>query len=538
VVILAILAAAASLGFIVLAIVLKQLLYFFGTVICAFITISLKQTLDVYEYQGTLYGEEKVKRKKGKKSGDEDIEDIKDENDSNEETDVASLLNKMNDLLDAAETSENDDSDMEEYAEIIAEPDEEPSDKPSDKHKKRIRLKKEKKSKKNKKRKKADGEAAESTADAEPGVESGEESEAAFEPEIAAITEPQEPDTDTPDMDNPDFAEPEEDDAENPEPADTDKSDTDNTKKKKKHRRKKSKSGKTKNTDTEEEKTPDKGKVQEEILEDELEKDLNFLKSSISEKKAKEEEEAKKLVVVKPVSDEEAESYDKKKIKHTMHKYKVKRDHRLIIIDHCDKYYIKQTPAYVWIEDKSFNILLIEEEPRHLVLPLYGISEITYLKKYPVDTDKDYLLFHKKNLLTDTFRPYLPDYTQNSVVTDLSTYKNLYGFGPGIYCTNRSANNLFDLLSVEFTVDDKVTMSNKVNIYFKECYKSGILLRDDVIDAKGYANRISKTLDDMAKSTLSNNEFKDTLSLLVRNKIITKEFSDHYMDVRNGMAHS
>jgi hypothetical protein len=123
-------------------------------------------------------------------------------------------------------------------------------------------------------------------------------------------------------------------------------------------------------------------------------------------------------------------------------------------------------------------------------------------------------------------------------MTDLTSYKNLYGFGPGIYCTNRSAKNLFDLLSVEFRVDDKVTMSNKVNIYFKECYKAGILLRDSVIDANGYADSISRTLDDMAKSTISNNEFKETLNLLVRNKIITKEFSNHYMDVRDKMRFS
>jgi hypothetical protein len=123
-------------------------------------------------------------------------------------------------------------------------------------------------------------------------------------------------------------------------------------------------------------------------------------------------------------------------------------------------------------------------------------------------------------------------------MTDLTSYKNLYGFGPGIYCTNRSAKNLFDLLSVDFRVDDKVTTSNKVNIYFKECYKAGILLRDNVIDANGYADMISHSLDDMAKSTISNNEFKETLNLLVRNKIITKEFSDHYMDVRHGMSHS
>jgi hypothetical protein len=122
------------------------------------------------------------------------------------------------------------------------------------------------------------------------------------------------------------------------------------------------------------------------------------------------------------------------------------------------------------------------------------------------------------------------------VVDDLTAYKNLYGIGPGIYFTNRSAASLFDLLGAEFRVHDKVTMSPKANIYFKDTYKANILLRDNVIDANGYADRISHILDSMAKSTTSYNEFKDTLNLMVRNKLITQEFATYYMGVRDKIS--
>ena len=135
--------------------------------------------------------------------------------------------------------------------------------------------------------------------------------------------------------------------------------------------------------------------------------------------------------------------------------------------------------------------------------------------------------------MAELFKPYLPNYAHSTVVDDLTAYKNLYGIGPGIYFTNHSARHLFDLLGSEFIVEDKVTTSNKVNYYFKDAYKANILLRDEIIDANGYADKISDILEGMAMSTISYNEFKDTLDLMIKNKLITQEFAMYYMDMRN-----
>lgn len=229
-------------------------------------------------------------------------------------------------------------------------------------------------------------------------------------------------------------------------------------------------------------------------------------------------------------------TYDRKKVRKTLHKFKVRRDHRMIFVDHSEKLKVNQTPAYIWVEKKDFHLLLIEQEPRHITIPVYQIKEITYLKKQPANEDIDYAAYRSSSVIADLFRPYLPDYSHSTVVDDLSVYKNLYGIGNDIYVTNRSASALFDLLGVPFQVDDRVTMSNKVNIYFKEAYKSNILLRDNVIDANGYADRISKTLGNLAHSTVSYAEFKDTLNLMIRNKMITQEFASYYMGVRDELS--
>ena len=239
---------------------------------------------------------------------------------------------------------------------------------------------------------------------------------------------------------------------------------------------------------------------------------------------------------VAALTQETVMTYDRKKVRKTLHKFKVRRDHRMIFVDHSEKLKANQTPAYIWVEKKDFHLLLIEQEPRHITIPVYQIKEITYLKKQPANENIDYAAYRSSSVIADLFRPYLPDYSHSTVVDDLSAYKNLYGIGNDIYVTNRSASALFDLLGVPFQVDDRVTMSNKVNIYFKEAYKSNILLRDNVIDANGYADRISKTLDNLAHSTISYAEFKDTLNLMIRNKLITQEFASYYMGVRDELS--
>lgn len=232
-------------------------------------------------------------------------------------------------------------------------------------------------------------------------------------------------------------------------------------------------------------------------------------------------------------SEEVIVSYDKKKIKKTMHKYKVKRDHRMALIDRCDKLDIYQTPAYIWVGENKFHILLIEKQPRYLTFPIYNLTQIKYLKKQPADESKDYAYLQNNSIMAELFKPYLPNYAHSTVVEDLTAYKNLYGIGPDIYFTNHSAKHLFDLLASDFIVEDKVTKSNRVNFYFKDAYKANILLRDEIIDANGYADKISNILEGMAMSNLSNNEFNDTLNLMVKNKLITQEFAMYYTQIRN-----
>lgn len=68
-----------------------------------------------------------------------------------------------------------------------------------------------------------------------------------------------------------------------------------------------------------------------------------------------------------PATEEEISSYDRRKLRKTLHKYKVKNDHRMVLIDHCEKLSIFQTPAYIWVDGREFHILLIEQAQTYFV---------------------------------------------------------------------------------------------------------------------------------------------------------------------------
>ena len=83
------------------------------------------------------------------------------------------------------------------------------------------------------------------------------------------------------------------------------------------------------------------------------------------------------------LTQETVTTYDRKKVKKTLHKFKVRREHRMIFVDRSEKLKANQTPAYIWVEKKDFHLLLIEQEPRHITIPLYQIKNITYLVSAP-----------------------------------------------------------------------------------------------------------------------------------------------------------
>lgn len=230
------------------------------------------------------------------------------------------------------------------------------------------------------------------------------------------------------------------------------------------------------------------------------------------------------------------ESYDEKSIKKYFHKYKVKRDHRCVIIDSSSEFKIRQCPAYIWAYRGTVHLLLLEKEPRKIQFSQGETKHISYMKNVLAFPQQDYKELQKASLISTVFSNYIPSYREVNYQGKRSFRKNLYVFDNGIRFTNTSAKDIFEILDMEFLVDDEVTKSTKFNDEFKNLYKNRILLNDHVIDINEYQERMKLQLNHFSATKVSKTIFAEGLSLMVKYQLITQEYRMFYLEHREDFA--
>lgn len=215
--------------------------------------------------------------------------------------------------------------------------------------------------------------------------------------------------------------------------------------------------------------------------------------------------------------------YDEKQLKKIMYRYKVRREHKTIIIDNAPEYKIRQCPAFVWREGNNLHFLLLEKEPRKLDIPLSDIRQIGYHKRVKAEPDRDYRPFTHATLVAKVFREHLPSYQETVENGKRFFYKNLYVAGSHMEITNTSAKNLFDILTVPFVIHNDVTESRRYSEYFKEAYRCSTLCKDLVITKAEFSEKITGLLDEMADADITGSEFMQTLRDMAQFHFATRE---------------
>lgn len=242
-----------------------------------------------------------------------------------------------------------------------------------------------------------------------------------------------------------------------------------------------------------------------------------------------------------PASDIQDESKDEKRFSHyneqvmkkIKRKYRVKADHRPIIIDYSKSYQIKECPAFIWRVHNKVFLLLLEKEPRKICISRELIKHMDYVPNVVGDRSKEYIAFRKENLVTKVFEAYLPDYFSSKERNSNIRYKHLYMIYPDIWISNRSASQVLDLLYLNFMPQNKITQSDKLNGFFKRIYSAHILYQDRVYSITEYKNEVEKTLKEMCFAEIPDREFMVTLENLVKGKLISQTYADYYYDHRD-----
>jgi hypothetical protein len=228
--------------------------------------------------------------------------------------------------------------------------------------------------------------------------------------------------------------------------------------------------------------------------------------------------------------------YDQQLLKKVRRKYRVKKDHRPVLIDSSKSYHIKECPAFIWRAHNKVFLLLLEKEPRRISISRDLIRHMDYVPHVRAHRSKEYLAFQKENLVTSVFGEFIPDYFDSKSENHDSKYKNLYQIYPDIRLSNRCAATVMDLLYLNFMPDDKITQSEKLNGFFKRVYAAHILFQDHVYSITEYKESVEKTLKEMCYAEMPQQEFSLTLENLVRGRMISQEYADYYMEVKRKLV--
>ncbi|MDE6626841.1 MAG: hypothetical protein K2K56_10810 [Lachnospiraceae bacterium] len=224
--------------------------------------------------------------------------------------------------------------------------------------------------------------------------------------------------------------------------------------------------------------------------------------------------------------------YTPQMLKKIQRKYHMKRDHRPIIIDSSASYHIKECPAFIWRTHNKVFLLLLEKEPRKICISREMILHMDYVPNVRADRDKEYLAFQKDNMVTGVFKEFLPDYFDSKAEKANLKYKHLYEIYPDIRISNRSAYEVMDLLYLNFMPQDKITQSDKINGFFKRVYAAHIMFKDRVYKITAYKEDVERILKEMCYVEMPEQEFIITLDNLVKGRMISEEYAEHYIDYR------
>ncbi|MBO7402852.1 MAG: hypothetical protein J6U10_07665 [Lachnospiraceae bacterium] len=214
-----------------------------------------------------------------------------------------------------------------------------------------------------------------------------------------------------------------------------------------------------------------------------------------------------------------------------MVKYKVKREHRPVIIDSSTRYKVEKCPAYLWVNRGKVHFLLMESTPREIVLDYHNATTVTY-ETAAADPATEYTEIRTNMALSGIFGGCVPTYREDVVNRRRTSVKNLYVIGDDIRLTNTSARAAFDLLKADFSMSEKYMLEGLRGSFSKEAYKTKVLWQDGVINTSEFKTRTKNLLQRMTKAKISPLEYDNNLREMVNNQLITKEYADYYADAQ------
>lgn len=210
--------------------------------------------------------------------------------------------------------------------------------------------------------------------------------------------------------------------------------------------------------------------------------------------------------------------------------YHVNSAHVQVMIDSYEKEGVKQTPAYLWKSKGYLHLLVLEDKPRNLAVPMSQVTEIVYRKNVEVNPLAEYGQLRQPSVVGAMYQQYLPVYKERQAGARRYYTKNLYVVAPGIAVTSTSMKNVRQALHVPILFTGVV--DDRYGKYYQAASEYKILLMDQVLSSEEYKGLISGMLKQMADSEATEAEFKQDMELMVRARLVTPEVAKYFQEYR------
>lgn len=171
----------------------------------------------------------------------------------------------------------------------------------------------------------------------------------------------------------------------------------------------------------------------------------------------------------------------------------------------------------------------MDQSAKEFQIPFNDIQGIYYDKNVTADPDRDYVPFQYSGFMSKIYKPYLPEYKENTKDGQMIYMKNLFTIHPGISFTNTSMKGIFSILTrAPFLVDDAINTSDRFDEYFKDIYRYGILCKNNIYSLEEYRHKLESVLEELLAAPITREEFFRTLNAMNHYHLITQDYVMKY----------
>jgi len=225
---------------------------------------------------------------------------------------------------------------------------------------------------------------------------------------------------------------------------------------------------------------------------------------------------------------------DRKQLKERRKLLKVKggdKKNTPILVDEWDRQHATKTPAYVQVKGKTVSIILVERTLRTIMMPLDKFRNVSYARNIEERHMEEYENLRNDKEIFSIFEELMPNFSfAPNRVGENAQFRNQYILGGEIAVTPRSIRKLLNKFDLNFKVFDSLDIRGQYSDYFKRAYENRIFWTDNCITQIEYQNRIRALLQSMVDDDdIMRYEFEDELNLMIRYKLITREYADFYI---------